>query len=387
MAHSAYDRLSASDNSFLLFETPTVHMHVAATLVFKAGPLRSEHGGIKVEAIRAATQGILHRIPRYRQKLEWIPLHNHAVWVDDRHFNIDYHIRHTSLPKPGTEQQLKRLSARIMAQPLDRSRPLWESWVVEGLEGDRFAIINKVHHCMIDGSSGVDLAQILLSIDPNSKPETAHPYIPRPAPSSLELLRDEVFRRVSMPLQALRSFRNFRRETDDLLNELKTRSRAITGMLGWAVRPPSQHTTQRKTRPSPLLRLEFIRFGGLQSGTKSAGLLDQRRGPNHRNRSSPRIFDAAPNATRRNRLPHLGAGQCAARRRTWATRQPRVVMDLALTCSLSGSPRTTGGNSRGNHAPKRIKTSLRCRNDDAHGRMDPVHSALAGRASRIGPYQ
>ena len=98
--------------------------------------------------------------------MEWVPGFRHPVWVDDPHFNIDYHIRHASLPRPGGIDQLKRKSARIMSQQLDRSKPLWEINVVEGLEGDRFAIVSKIHHCMIDGIAGVDLMAVLLSLNP-----------------------------------------------------------------------------------------------------------------------------------------------------------------------------------------------------------------------------
>src|SRR5687767_9049847 len=132
MPKYAYDRLSAQDNSFLLWERGNVRMHVASTLVCDAGPLRKSNGGIDVELFKRATESYLHLVPRYRQRLHGIPLFDHSVWVDDPHFDIDYHIRHTALPRPGTSDQLKKLSARIMAQPLDRKRPLWETWIVEG---------------------------------------------------------------------------------------------------------------------------------------------------------------------------------------------------------------------------------------------------------------
>src|SRR5262245_27573260 len=102
MARYNYDRLSAQDNSFLLFETRNLPMHVSSTLVFDAGPLRTPEGGVDAEAIRRATAAVLHRIPRYRQKLHWIPLDRHAVWVDDPRFQLDYHLRHTALPKHGS---------------------------------------------------------------------------------------------------------------------------------------------------------------------------------------------------------------------------------------------------------------------------------------------
>ncbi len=241
MTRYNYERLSAQDSSFLIFETPSVPMHVAATLIYEAGPLRTPNGGIDIDTIRNATEANLHRIPRYRQKLAWIPFQNHPVWVDDRDFNLDYHIRHSSLPRPGNEEQLKALCARIMSHQLDRARPLWESWVVEGLEGDRFAMITKLHHCMIDGASGVDLAHILMSLDPADRPqEEAAVYIPRPTPSALQLTRDEIVRQLTLPLQMIRSFRHFRSETQDMRHELTIRLRALRELMGWAVHASSE---------------------------------------------------------------------------------------------------------------------------------------------------
>ena len=184
MSHYKYDRLSAQDASFLVFETANAPMHVAGTQIFEAGPLRTADGGIDIERIREATRAVLHLVPRYCQKLAWIPYFDHPVWVDDRDFNLDYHIRHTSLPRPGGKAELKGLVSRVIGQRLDRSRPLWETWVVEGLEGDRFALVTKIHHCMIDGQTGVDLSHILLS--PNAESVDLDgdtpPFIPRPAP-------------------------------------------------------------------------------------------------------------------------------------------------------------------------------------------------------------
>ena len=234
-----YDRLSAQDMSFLLAETPTSYMHVAPTQVFERGELATEDGGLDFDSIKKATASVLHRIPRYRQKLKWSPVFERPVWVDDRDFNLDYHMRHTALPRPGRFAPLKRLSARVMAQQLDRQRPLWEMWIVEGLEGGRFGVINKIHHCMIDGASGVDLAQILLSLTPEQTIAEAPRYVPRPAPSGLELARDEVIRRALLPLKTFQGLREFRRETDDLSGELRARARAIGDVLGYAIRPSS----------------------------------------------------------------------------------------------------------------------------------------------------
>ncbi len=240
MARYAYERLSGQDNSFLILEQSNVHMHVASTQIYEAGPLRTPEGGIDIEAFKSAIHSVLHLIPRYRQKLKWIPFEDHPVWVDDKSFSLDYHIRHTSLPKPGTDVQLKALAARVMTQQLDRAKPLWEFWLVEGLQGDRFAMVCKIHHCMIDGSSGVDLATIMMSLTPETDlPETV-PYMPRPAPSGLELAAGEWLRRLSLPLVAVRSFREFSEQTEDLRYEVWKRVQAVTELLGYAFQPASE---------------------------------------------------------------------------------------------------------------------------------------------------
>jgi len=201
MSDYRYERLTALDNSFLVFESTNTPMHVASTAIFEAGPLATADGGIDMDRIEAHIASRLHKIPRYRERLAYIPIEGHPVWIDDECFNLHYHLRHTSLPKPGDERQLKRLSARIMSQQLDRGKPLWETWIVEGLQGNRFAMISKVHHCMIDGVSGVDLLTVTLNPRPDETVAEPVRWIPRPAPSPLALLRDEAIQRLSAPLQ------------------------------------------------------------------------------------------------------------------------------------------------------------------------------------------
>ena len=235
MARYAYDRLSAQDASFLAAEGPHTPMHVSAIQIFEAGPLREE-GGIDVEAIRRAYESVIHLVPRYRQKLAWIPIENRPVWIDDPHFQIDYHIRHVALPHPGGLDELKRVASRVMAHALDRNRPLWELWVIEGLSGDRFATVAKTHHCMIDGASGVELAQRLLSPTPTREIADPPPFYPRPTPSGRELLRDEIARRIMMPLRALHGLQAFRAEVDDVRSELGVRLKALGDLasLAWS---------------------------------------------------------------------------------------------------------------------------------------------------------
>ncbi len=249
MSRYTYERLSAQDNAFLLWETPSGFMHISATQIYRAGPLATEEGGIDIDAIKRATAAVLHRIPRYRQKLQWIPLENHAVWVDDPHFDLDYHIRHTSLPRPGTDTQLKQLAARVMAQQLDRTKPLWETWVVEGLRGDRFALINKLHHCMVDGSSGVGIADILMTTRPETEVPDPPTFVPRPSPTARQLWLDAALRRLTLPLDALRGARRLRWEAEHLSADVANRLRALRELVGFSVKPPSRTPINRSVGP------------------------------------------------------------------------------------------------------------------------------------------
>ncbi len=200
-----YERLSAMDASFLGIEDGSCHMHVGAVTVFDAGPLRTVNGGIDIDRVRDAIYSRLHLVPRFRQRLAYVPYERIPVWVDDERFRLAYHVRHTALPQPGDERALKRLVGRIMSQPLDRKRPLWEIWVAEGLEGERFALISKTHHCMIDGISGADLMSVILSPFADAPTPAPQPWQPRPRPSDARLILDEVQRRAAQPADAVRA--------------------------------------------------------------------------------------------------------------------------------------------------------------------------------------
>jgi WS/DGAT/MGAT family acyltransferase len=194
MAQTFYEPLSYLDASFLALETRTTHMHVASVVLFESGPLTRPDGGIDIQRIRDHIEAKLHYIPRYRQRLSFVPYNRAPVWIDDDAFNFEFHVRHTSLPRPGNDDQLKALAGRIVSQQLDRTKPLWELWIVEGLEEGRFAIIAKIHHCMIDGISGVDLTTILLNVVPTEELEEKKPWAPRPAPTPSELAVSELAR-------------------------------------------------------------------------------------------------------------------------------------------------------------------------------------------------
>jgi diacylglycerol O-acyltransferase / wax synthase len=177
------DRLTAVDASFLTNESTSSHMHVGAILIFEGPPPLYVD---LVEHIR----GRLGQVPRFRQRIVVPPLEaGRPLWADDVNFNLTYHIRHTALPEPGGEEELKRLAARVFSQQLDRSKPLWELWLVQGLERDRFAILTKTHHAMVDGVSGVDIGTVLFDLEPVPKPaEKPDDWTPGPEPSTSTLV-------------------------------------------------------------------------------------------------------------------------------------------------------------------------------------------------------
>lgn len=232
MPHYSYERLCAQDHLFLLAEGPTMPMHVSSVQIYELGPLATAEGGVDYASIKRAVASALHRVPRYRQKLQWIPIENRAVWIDDWHFNLDYHVRHTALPRPGSREQLQRLCGRIMSQLLDRERPLWEMWIVEGIENGRFAIVSKTHHCMVDDATAIELHQILQSPEKEFASMEPPPYIPRRPPSRTELVRDALGRIASLPIEALRGLGEIHRHSSDLRAEILVRARALEDFIG-----------------------------------------------------------------------------------------------------------------------------------------------------------
>ncbi|MGH2950252.1 MAG: WS/DGAT/MGAT family O-acyltransferase, partial [Solirubrobacteraceae bacterium] len=194
------DRLSGLDASFLALERAGAHMHVGSVLVFEGDAPPYEEFAEQIESR-------LHLVPRYRQKLAFPPLAQaRPVWVDDPHFNAGYHVRHTALPAPASEHELRRLAGRVFSQQLDRSKPLWEIWLVERVGENRFALVCKTHHALVDGISGVDIMTVLfdLEADPPER-EPAPPWYPRPEPSGATLLADALMERASAPLDAARA--------------------------------------------------------------------------------------------------------------------------------------------------------------------------------------
>src|SRR3954471_18883275 len=191
------DRLSPVDASFLHQERQASHMHVGGVAIFEGPPPSRDEFVDHLEAR-------LPLVPRHRQKLAVPPLQmGRPFWVDDPSFNPDYHIRHTALPAPGTLEQLRLLAGRIFSQRLDRSKPLWETWLVQGLEDNRFALISKTHHALVDGVSGVDLATVLFDLDPvpEPQPHEGEPWVPEAEPSSAQLAARGIRGLARMPFE------------------------------------------------------------------------------------------------------------------------------------------------------------------------------------------
>jgi diacylglycerol O-acyltransferase / wax synthase len=193
------DRMSALDASFFYAESENTPMHVGSVAVFE-GPAPTYGDVVRLILSK------LPKVPRYRQRVRPVPMQlGRPLWVDDPHFQILYHVRHTAVPKPGSDEQLRNLAGRVLGQRLDMAKPLWELWLVEGLAEDRWALISKVHHCMVDGVAGTDLMQLMFDLDPDATHEAPKDWAPRRSPSSVELMAGSVTDSLTHPMQQLAS--------------------------------------------------------------------------------------------------------------------------------------------------------------------------------------
>ena len=194
------DRLSSIDAGFLAQERAGAHMHIGSVMLFEGPP-------VKREDFLDHISSRLHLVPRYRQKLAFPPLElGRPLWIDDPRFNLDYHVRVTALPDPGSLEQLRLLAGRIFSQRLDRSKPLWEIWLVHGLEEHRFALVNKTHHCLVDGVSGADITTVLFDLDPTPRAVDGDtdPWVPAPEPSDAAIAAEGVADIVRTPFRLAR---------------------------------------------------------------------------------------------------------------------------------------------------------------------------------------
>ncbi|HUC36268.1 MAG TPA: wax ester/triacylglycerol synthase family O-acyltransferase [Acidimicrobiales bacterium] len=224
------DRLSPLDASFLHVEDDVSHMHIGSLGIFEGPP--PDFGDVV-----AMVQGKMPLVPRYRQVVRTVPFDlGRPVWVDDPHFSIDYHLRHTALPSPGGDAELRALMGRVMAQQLDRAKPLWEIWVVEGLEDRQWAMISKTHHALVDGVAGTDLMAVIMDLSPTPSEPVADEWTPQPSPSGARLAVDAVTRLAVSPYEQFRALRASTRVPRRALSELGEVLRGLSSLAG-VVRP------------------------------------------------------------------------------------------------------------------------------------------------------
>ena len=225
------ETMSALDASFLHVEDAVSHMHIGSVGIFE-GPAPPQ------ETILAAVAAKLHLVPRYRQHVRFPPLAlARPIWVDDWHFHLQYHVRRTALPAPGGDAELRTLVGRVMAQKLDRSKPLWEMWVAEGLSGGRWALVNKLHHCMVDGVSGTDLLNVVFDDERRSPPADAPPWEPAPEPSTPRIVGSALAHRAKIPYEGARSVWAAARGPVSTAGRAAEITRAVTSLRA-LLRPP-----------------------------------------------------------------------------------------------------------------------------------------------------
>jgi WS/DGAT/MGAT family acyltransferase len=223
------NRMSAQDASFLHIESDATPMHVGGVSILEGPPP-------PFPEVLARVAAKLPLVPRYRQVVRFVPLDlSRPVWVDDPHFNLRYHVRRTALPSPGGDEELRLLVSRVMSQNLDRAKPLWEMWMVEGLDEGRWALVSKVHHAMVDGIASTDLLTVLFDRerDPGPVGEADH-WAPGPPPGSARLLADAVVERARNPFAAAGQLGGALRTPREFAGQLRDTSRGLVGFAGVA---------------------------------------------------------------------------------------------------------------------------------------------------------
>jgi diacylglycerol O-acyltransferase / wax synthase len=231
------DRMSALDASFYFAESENTPMHVGSVAVFE-GPAPSYGDVVRLLLSK------LPLVPRYRQRVREVPLQlGRPVWVDDPHFQILYHVRHTAVPGPGSDEQLRNLAGRVLGQRLDMAKPLWELWLVENLADNRWAIISKVHHAMVDGIAGTDLMELMFDLTPDATHDEPRDWTPQRNPSGLGMVTDALNEAVTHPLQQLSSLPTLSaaaRAAKSLADSGKTLAKTVPSLAKQAITPTAR---------------------------------------------------------------------------------------------------------------------------------------------------
>ena len=308
------EQMDALDASFLDVEDAVSHMHIGSIGLFE-GPAPSQ------EQLRAMLLGKLALVPRYRQVVRLVPLSmGRPVWVDDLHFNLDYHLRRTGLPAPGGDEQLRPLVARIMSQQLDRSKPLWEMWIVEGLDGGRWALISKIHHCMVDGVAGTDLILVMLDQHPTAAPPAEDTWTARAPPGARAALREGDPRQPDDPVAAAaRALPERASRARRLARRSGTRSDAPAGVTV----PPPRSSLNGPLGPHRRWTWARAQLAEIKAGASGTWRDRQRRRARVHHRRLPRLL-IDRGRVRRSRGAHACPRVGSLGRRAAGLQQPRL---------------------------------------------------------------
>jgi WS/DGAT/MGAT family acyltransferase len=226
--------MSALDASFLFMEDASTPMHAGGVAVFTPPA-----GGFDHERLVRLIRQRIPFVPRYRQRVRDVPFGlARPVWVDDERFDVTYHVRRSALPKPGSRDQLNELVARLMSRPLDRSRPLWEMYLVEGLADGNFAIISKSHQSLVDGLSAVDIAQVMLDPTEETASVAGDSWRPRPEPTDVELLSQAFTELTTRPAAAIEAVRDTVSDVSKTAARIGERAGGLLSAALAVARPP-----------------------------------------------------------------------------------------------------------------------------------------------------
>jgi diacylglycerol O-acyltransferase / wax synthase len=258
--------MSPIDSSFLHIENATTPMHIGGVSIF-AGPPPP------FAQLRAMVEGKLGLVPRYRQKVRFVPLAaGPPIWVDDPHFSLDYHLRHTAIPAPGGELELRQMAARVFSGALDRNKPLWELWMVEGMRDGRWALLSKVHHCMVDGVAATDLMSVMFSDETAASDASAAParaWAAKPEPSGVEVLARTLVRRAS-PAGQIETIKQALRAPRETLRSIAEVARAAAA-AGPSLRPVASSSLTGPIGPHRRWSWAEVRLGDVKAVRAALG--------------------------------------------------------------------------------------------------------------------